>query len=253
MSSGYGNKHNKFFRKNNMTILLANGCSFTHGHSSEDESERENSTWPYFLGKKINACKVVNLSAGGGSNPRIFRTTQNWLSKQSQEDINDTVAIIQVSEVTRNEFYLPEYKNNSMENFENCWIKYKPGWIGRSDLKNTVYYESSQQGYLLWTTQLERNLLAAQILSMIGLFQTYGIQKYWFWVQAGYDSLLSNDLIEIFKKIPWINDSYKNSFNYERRCDDPERWNTFEDQHPSPVGHEQIAEQIYDYIKNKLF
>jgi len=240
-----------------MTILLTNGCSWTWGHGLDTQDERNVTTWPHFLGKKLNASKVVNLSQGNGSNSRIFRTTLNWLSKQSQEDLDKTIAIIQFSEVARNEFYYPIDESNPTENFEDRWIRYKPGLMNgdpnlKIDFMNSPYYESSQQGYSLWSAQLASTLLTASVFSMIGLFQTYGVKKYWFWPHNHDGDKLSNEFIEVFKKTPWIYESYKDPFKYEQRRDNPERWKTTDDQHPSPVGHEQIAQQIYSYIKDKL-
>ena len=240
-----------------MTILLTNGCSFTWGHGLDTQDERDITTWPYFLGKKINASKTVNLSYGNGSNNRIFRTTLNWLSKQSQEDLDNTIAIIQFSEAARNEFYYPMDEHDPTENFKDHWIRYKPGLMNgddtlKIDFMNSPYYAPSQQGYSLWSTQLASTLLASNVFSMIGLFQTYGIKKYWFWPHNHDGDKLSAEFIEVFKKTPWIYDSYMDPFKYEQRRDNPARWKTTDDQHPSPVGHEQIAQQIYDYIKDKL-
>lgn len=241
-----------------MTILLTNGCSWTWGHGLDTQAERDVTTWPYFLGKKINASKTVNLSYGNGSNPRIFRTTLDWLAKQFQEDLDNTVAVIQFSEIARNEFYYPVDEKDPTENLEKRWVRYKPGlMVGPSDsgtdMMETPYYPASQPGYLLWSTQLENSLITSQIFSMIGLFKTYGIKKYWFWPHTNnnIDEQLSQDLMEVFKKVPWINNVCRDSFKYEHRKDDP-KWGTPEDPHPSPTGHEQIAQQIYDYIKDNL-
>ena len=160
-----------------MTILLTNGCSFTWGHGLDTQDERDITTWPYFLGKKINASKTVNLSHGNGSNNRIFRTTLNWLSKQSQEDLDNTIAIIQFSEAARNEFYYPMDEHDPTENFKDRWIRYKPGLMNgddtlKIDFMNSPYYAPSQQGYSLWSTQLASTLLASSVFSMIGLLKS---------------------------------------------------------------------------------
>lgn len=237
-----------------MTILLANGCSWTWGHGGDTEEERAVTTWPYYLGLKLNSTKTVNLSYGNASNSRIFRTTLNWLSTQTREDLDNTVAVIQFSEPSRNEFYQPRDENNVEENFDDQWVRYKPGLMvggpNAGHLMASPYYHASQQEYLLWTPQLRNSRLIASLFSMIGLFNTYGIKNYWFWIHPG-DEIKSEHLRNILKKTPWIHDKYVDPFQYEHRFQDP-KWNTPTDLHPSPVGHNQIAEQIYNFIKDKL-
>ena len=61
-------------------MLLANGDSFTHGYYLDNLE----SAWPFQLGRLINQ-PVVNLSMGGGSNQRIFRTTIDYLSTSTPD------------------------------------------------------------------------------------------------------------------------------------------------------------------------
>ena len=61
-------------------MLLVNGCSFTYGEELPGWTTGDHfpQTWGGQLGKRLNT-EVVNLSMGGASNDRIFRTTMEYL------------------------------------------------------------------------------------------------------------------------------------------------------------------------------
>jgi hypothetical protein len=82
--------------------------------------------WPNHLGKIINAERTVNLAAGCGSNQRIFRTTYDYVMRQTAENLENTFAVIQVTDPTRYEFYL-DNNDNSYLNHQESWVRCKAG------------------------------------------------------------------------------------------------------------------------------
>jgi len=89
-------------------ILLSNGCSWTYG-SGLDEGIREESVYSALIARTLNR-KLVNLSKGCGSNQRILRTTFEWISKQNKSIWDNTLAIIQWTDESRYEYYVPNLK-----------------------------------------------------------------------------------------------------------------------------------------------
>jgi hypothetical protein len=63
--------------------------------------------WPHHLGNLLRADNVINLSLSCGSNQRIVRTTLNWLLSKTPKELKNTIAIIQWTELSRYEYYVP--------------------------------------------------------------------------------------------------------------------------------------------------
>ena len=82
-----------------MKTLLTNGCSWTAGGGLTDiydlEYLKNHITWPAHLKNLMNFDNQINLSAGCGSNQRIFRTTLDWVLAQTPETLSNTTAVIQ--------------------------------------------------------------------------------------------------------------------------------------------------------------
>ena len=98
-----------------MPSLLTNGCSITLGAELGETIEklddvswqacdfqyRHDHRWPTILAKKLEL-SPVNLSRGGGSNWRTWRTTQDFLL-ETDKIVN--CAVIQMTEASR--FQIP--------------------------------------------------------------------------------------------------------------------------------------------------
>ena len=109
-----------------MKTLFTNGCSWTAGGSLHqlytNEQLLNEITWPNHLGKLLNVDRVINKSAGCGSNQRIFRTTFDWIISQPKDVLENTIAVIQWTEPSRYEYYIP--KNNNYDE----WVDDELGW-----------------------------------------------------------------------------------------------------------------------------
>jgi len=95
--------------------LVVNGCSFSR-HPYEPTyvrntfpSEQDyldsmfSNRYSTLLADKLNA-KEVNLSSGGGSNDRIFRTTYDWI-QENKEKVNDTLFVIGLTNSLRKDLW----------------------------------------------------------------------------------------------------------------------------------------------------
>lgn len=124
-------------------MIFVNGCSFTEGYDLPDQTQRWSDVLSRMLDKKVN-----NVSLGGASNDRIFRTTKEHLIEHDPE-----LVVIGWTQFDRNElshsegFYvcchgivsLPEceYIPDNMEQFHRSWIIYNHNkWI---NYRNWIY------------------------------------------------------------------------------------------------------------------
>lgn len=230
-------------------IVLANGCSWTYGGGLDtakpSREELDQLTWPKHLSNLLGAEKFYNLADGCGSNQRIFRTTLNWILSQSKETLENTMAVIQWTEEARYEYYVPVNFEERYENIEEQWVKVKPGVVSPSrfvdlfDLsQNRLKYHNSEiQNVYTYISNCE---------AMANLLTRHGI-KYYFW-----------DFTDTPRNLPYpFNEYVINNFNW-LQSPEKEQWNFWEydrlpnDSHPSITGHQQIAQIIYNQVKQKL-
>jgi len=225
-------------------ILFTNGCSWTYGgglnlDTAAQEQERLASTWPAHLGKLMGASEVVNLAEGCGSNDRIIRTTFEWLNKQSPERLKETIAVIQWTESSRYEYYIPETDE---------WARCKIGVC----LQNAEDYDTglarSEKRLETFTDEEGMYRLMSAHASMESILRHFGI-KHYYWSLCGV-STMNNSYVEGFlsENYNWVKGTYPASicmgWEYEVVGDSP--WGY--DLHPSFKGHQQIAKIIYDEI-----
>lgn len=229
-------------------ILFTNGCSWSQGSglkldNVEQETQRLNSVWPGQLGKLLEAEYTVNLSMGCGSNSRILRTTFDWISKQTPEDLAKTIAVIQWSDYSRYEYYVPNKFVDRYENLPDHWVRAKAGHVisyFEDDLKKVFERMESR---LSTYTDIEAIYTHIAHCDALGaLFKTYNI-KYYYWhfgnLVHEFPKQFSNYLLTNHK---WLDDGIA-SWKYDRI--------SVLDAHPSLTGHKQLAEIIYNKIKEK--
>jgi hypothetical protein len=225
-------------------ILLTNGCSWTWGGALEPwwttDDQREKLVWPHHLGSQIGADKVVNLAEGCGSNDRIWRTTFNYILSQPRNELQDTLAIIQFTDLSRYEIYCP-VTNYIYENIEHRWARCKADVVlCPSELYKNL--SSYNQLRLQYTSEIESIYkFISQCTSLHSIFTEHNV-KYYFWSAMlnifQYPDVFKNYLL----KFNWL--SGHNIWDYERVSPS--------DSHPSLNGHNQIARIMFDQIKDNL-
>ena len=99
----------------NLKYLVVNGCSFSrHPHEPNHVRNTFPSDKDYYdyvfskrystlLADKLNV-KEVNLSTGGSSNDRIFRTTYDWI-QENKEKVKDTLFVIGLTDSLRKDLW----------------------------------------------------------------------------------------------------------------------------------------------------
>jgi len=226
-----------------MKTLLANGCSYTYG-AGLDENLREEKVWPNQVKELLGYDRTVNLAAGCGSNQRIVRTIIQWILSQPSSVLENTLAIIQFTDLHRYEYYVPK-QNEVWENDEERWIRNKidaaivPGdFLDRqeandyNDIRLKTYTDI--EGYWTWVSQCQ---------TLSSLFDKFGI-KYYFWQLSGPrinpDKIYYEFLLENYN---WINNDINFPCEFERISK--------YDCHANVKGHREIAEFLVNYIKTQ--
>jgi len=223
-------------------ILFTNGCSWTYGGSlgldlDEQTDQRLASVWPAQLGKLTSAEKVINLSDGCGSNQRTFRTTFDWISNQSKEDLEKTVAVIQLTELSRYEYYLPRFENDP-----DGWIKCKVGVVTSHIVRDEIgdyLNDCNSKRLSLHTDQEGMYSLITYCEALDNLFKHHNI-KYYLWsnsfkhkTEPGVPEHIRQYLDRNFN---WLDDY--GVWDYDRV--------SLQDAHPSFNGHKDLAKLIFD-------
>lgn len=228
-------------------ILLTNGCSWTYGGGLDfgiTRQELDQLTWPKHLADRMGVDSFVNLADGCGSNQRIFRTTLDYLMNNGDEEI---VAVIQFTEESRFEYYYPLDIDNNYENIDERWMKAKafnltPEIVDRFDKHFNLsqdrlrYHNSDIQNVYTYIEHCE---------ALANLFNKHNI-KYYFWDFSDYPNRLPEPYKEyILSNYSWIKHKTDGwHWDYESISE--------QDTHPSINGHRQIADIVYNYIKEDL-
>lgn len=230
--------------------LFANGCSWTYGgglnlDDISQTNERLPLVWTHHLGKLINADKVTNLAAGCGSNQRMFRTTFDWLTQQTQEELEDTVAVIQFTDPSRFEV-----------NLDDTWFHCKIDCVIYDWDRNLEQHENDKlaQVYSLVKNRFmtnssiedEYNLLSL-VHSFDNLFEKFKLKNWYFWsaIHSFAHSKYKDYYFDNFKIIDkqylepiWV---------YDRVGNQP--YNNEFDPHPGITGHFQIAKALFQEME----
>lgn len=254
--------------------LFTNGCSWTWGGALEEywvtEEERFKLVWPHHLGELMGVDNVVNLSLACGSNQRILRTTLDWLLSKSPEELKDTIAVIQWTELSRYEYYVMK-DNNPIENIGHRWLLNKIDSVSTSWDVSENYHRSREVFFMdnpkhkiqkveldedYFTYNIERlkrytNIESVYTLTtycqtLSSLFDMFGV-KYYFWEFIKGPNLFSEmpeNLRKLHKNYNWITVN-----NYESLYQSPTvSEKNKNDRHPSLLGHKQIAEIIHKQL-----
>lgn len=234
-------------------IVLANGCSWTYGGGLDDTRTREELdqvTWPCQLAKLMNADKFYNLADGGGSNQRILRTTLDWLLKQDQHTLDNTVAFIQWTEESRYEYYSPLDFDDEYENIEERWMKVKLGNCIPLDLCDK--YELSQDRIKYQNTKIQNIYTYINNCEAMANMLTGFNVKYYFWDFMDFPKYLPKLYKDyVLSKFNWLQypKDYTCDFTPKEKLDPWRHWiynRLQDDPHPSVFGHHQLACYIYD-------
>lgn len=221
-------------------ILLTNGCSWTYGgglglDDPKDNENRLQSVWPHHLGKLLDTDSVVNLAMGCGSNPRIVRTTLEYFLQNTPKE--PIIAVIQFTDPFRFELY----NSNDINDWNNDTEKWarvtNSGYIdcgmNLDFMKNLLKVNVETYTHIHGMYQL-----ITQTLALVKLFEMYDV-RYYLWDAFTTLNIYPKKYIDFIKKFHILDPG--GAWMYDRISQ--------KDNHPSILGHKQIAELIYKDIK----
>lgn len=241
-------------------ILFTNGCSNTWGGGLEphfrqndinDNSKRLSLVWSHHLGKLLNADKVINLSAGCGSNQRTVRTTFDWFINDYKKN-EPVIAVIQITDPARYEYYLT-HDFSDFENDTDQWLKLTPSAhvLNNDSLikHNFVLSEiepkvkKERDSRMLTYTLLEGMYRTITNLSALAnLFKDNSVEYHFFEKGFNMPEFYPIKYKKYFKELHFI-DAIERDFKVDTVSK--------VDNHPSVLGHKQLADLLYQRIRPK--
>lgn len=237
-------------------ILFTNGCSFTWGGGLDNNIVSDNNTrlqnvWPHHLGKLLKTDKVVNISAGCGSNQRIVRTTFDWITSTPKEELQDTVAVIQWSDISRYEWY--HGVEHQYENEQKRWLRANVNGVipGTDDAKmphDSSWNEINSMRFKSYTDIEGMYKHITECEALDNIFRKFNV-KYYFWHMTNVISTMPTKYGDyMLNNFSWLGPTELHidlgHVGYERISS--------QEPHPSLTGHKQIAQIIFDSIKEKV-
>ena len=217
--------------------ILAVGDSFTFGEELPDIPlpGTNNRTWANrppasafsyasLLGQRLNT-DVTNLSMPGGSNSRIFRVTMDESSKQQYDIVICGWTEISRLDIRYNNKDFPATINGRLATSKFPWV---------NDYYKLHY--TDEHAYLTWLSQ---------IIALQNHFKLNN-QKYLFSSMQGITSIDSQfdhlvNQVDTDYYLGWYHEGLT-----EWMGDAPKGPNG----HPLELGHERIADKIYEHIRN---
>jgi hypothetical protein len=226
--------------------LFTNGCSWTAGGVLDlqytDPNVLKKKLWPHHLMIAMGFNEHHNLAMGCGSNQRIVRTTINWLLEQDEETLKNTTAVIQWTEWSRYEYYVPETGIDSMtdDGTDNRWAKCKVG--NCIDKTGSVQYNQKRNDQRLetFTTVEGYYQHLSQCETLASLFKRFGV-KYYYWNFVTPMFMIPEPKKSfLLQSYNWLEPNGRHMWRYERLGNDP---------HPSEAGHIQLSQHIKNAIE----
>jgi hypothetical protein len=239
--------------------LFANGCSFTWGgaifpslydetgalldydNTSPLNQQRLSTVWPAKLGTLLAAEETVNLSMGCGSNDRILRTTLDFFSNlvSRKYDMSEWMAVIQFTQAHRYEYWDDQTKTWAMVIPNSV----TPGKSMPRD-KDNEYKRDVTYSYLNDISFAQKYF--TQVVGLAGFLEKHNIQYRFINLVMDPWNYLSPTQSDYLKKhVKWVGD--------EPYLTMPKIFSDVEGtDHPSIIGHDQISQSLYGYIKDDL-
>lgn len=238
-------------------ILYTNGCSWTWGSGEKanfvSREQRESLLWTHFLGKKLNAELIVNNSQGGGSNPRILRTTYEWCSQQTADTLRKTVAVIQFTDFDRFELYSHDNLSVKYENNPDNWINCKVDCITPAQKYPLKEIMADVNKILSYGTDIHSlYTYIGHVSALTQIFKSFGVNNFYYWNHNSFCHAPESYRQYVYKNNPFL-DKHDNNWDYKRVGSVINTDGSIgHDNHPSmPEGHRDIAEIIYSLLPVK--
>jgi hypothetical protein len=216
--------------------------------------------WPYKLSKLMDMSEHVNLSMGCGSNQRIIRTTLEWIMEQDRSRLDRTIAIIQLTESSRYEYYQDDIDKWTLNKVNHVLFV---GTDAEVEFANVL----NQQRLSTFTSVEGIFKIVDTCLTLDNIFKSFGIE-YYLCTNSNYlreltglikihqpkkcnyeshrysESSLNKYLSLINRSCNWICGTYEKSVLCEMGLE-----TLHNDAHYSEQGHTQLASLLHSQFR----
>jgi hypothetical protein len=246
------------------TILVTAGCSWTFGKNVVRERG-----FPQLLQRKFDFTKLCNLAENGSNNETQLRKLTRFVD-ENRDKYSKIFVLWGLTSIYRWEMY-----SSITDQVEACMAgKYTTN----QDLGNEIKYYFSH----FFDKDYELAKLGEQIILLNGYLKNLGInhlifncfqsynnkdlqinnidEKYFYRVKEQNNDILSllcqtADIKISTSSVPWLNlmkypDEYQYNNNSIKELQN-QGWLDLIDAHPTIEAHKLIANELYDYIKDK--
>ena len=257
--------------------LYVNGCSHSEGGGLyldkviKHYKNNNNITYSNFrdvvYGKRLAdnlGLNFINVAKSGSGATRLVRTTWDYINKHSLDKVKETIFYLQINNViSRLEIYS---KTLDMYLVVNCEFNEngKINWVCATDdyIVSKIPKQILEKEELFIKEYLNNhfdlmnnhNLISNQLY---GLFSFFKLNNIRFFIDATDTFFMNNSIfynLNLDKNIIDI-DGYKNItgfiFNEKMQISDDTNQEVA-DNHPGYFGHQEWANKLYIYIKNKI-
>ena len=207
-----------------MTALAVFGCSWT-SWTAEDEIPKEN-TWGAKLATKLNSTEYTNLGMGSSSNSRSVLQLLEYI-KRTDIPIENSIVVFLITTPDRDcvisrDDHIVNLKSGQSDDLTRSWM---------------TYFTSRPNSDF----NLHKN-----ILSMQAICRQYNIRDYYMIGWSDVDLKLPGiDTSKIYHKSCVQLFGYKNQWDF---LDTPPNHYVEKGRHPNELGHELIAQTLYNWI-----
>ena len=262
----------------NKDILFTNGCSFTWGGALEpwfmfiddkplgdiigydawdfrtpdgnlgiiNDKVREKLVWTHHLADLLECDTYYNYGLGCGSNQRIIRTTLEWLSNQDRETLNNTKAVIQLTEPSRYEYY---------DETNDVWARCKIDVCQQINEDPKVASQRNMDRLSTFTELEGIHSYLRDCMALDQIMKYFGIEYYVWNLINPFQDVKDPDILKFQKVLddvcPWINLTLKESVYgamARRKAQGGRITESPSSTHPGIEGHRELAEILYFYM-----
>jgi hypothetical protein len=235
--------------------LYTNGCSFTWGGdiikslhdptgqlldetaTGEINDYRLSVTWPKHLSDKLHCTEFHNHSLGCGSNARIVRKTLDYFIPKIQNniDVSDYIAVIQWTDPSRYEYYNQDEKSWVLAKHD--MVVYENKKISDDDdfaLRKSYFRNTNDKTWV--------NTFYSQILTLGFFFKSHNIKHLFTMIHSDVNAMNDYQISYLDQNFNWYKNSIKLCCIVDMQVDKTSS------NHPSLLGHVQIADNLYNWI-----
>lgn len=227
-----------------MKCLYTNGDSWTYGteipiiDGYDEKSSKYYNTWPWFLSQNLAIPVCVNEAAGGGSNIRIFRKTNNFINNWLGQNKDPKNLTIVIGWTTAERTEIADNNNIYSVKIDNV-INYRKNNVDKQILEyQKIFYQLYSEEYGDYMTVL-------YMINLRNVCINLGI-KYYDFIAIGKEIKMWQQMVKNYWNLE-INNMYMNNTWIGEVVHN--QWPQYQHGHPTVETHKIWADILTKNIK----